>query len=98
METVSLNKVRIKRISLINTGIPSVGFPLLKNGSNPTPEEDVTDALVLEGGNGALLLDNGSYLKLESSPVSTMSTRSTTTKRRSTTSSKTNKTYWKFTK
>lgn len=55
----------------------------VKGGSVSPPEEDVTDAFLLEGTTGVLLMEDGSYFKIE-----------TTTKKKSSRTSKIDKSYW----
>lgn len=55
----------------------------VNGGSVSPPEEDITDAFLLEGTTEVLLMENGSYFKIE-----------TTTKKKSRRTSKIDKSYW----
>lgn len=70
----------------------------IKGGNVPSPEEDITDAFLLEGNTGALLMEDGSYFKIETTEVQTLksSTSTTTTKKKSSRTSKIDKSYWNF--
>lgn len=61
------------------------------------PEEDITDAFLLEGNTGVLLMEDGSYFKIELTEIQTLKTSAskTTTKKTSRTS-KVDKSYWNF--
>lgn len=69
-----------------------IGFnnstPIKINNVNP-PEEDISDAILLEGNNGALLMEDGSYFKLETSVIQTFASSSKKTKN-------IGKSYWNF--
>lgn len=68
----------------------------VKGGSVSPPEEDVTDAFLLEGTTGVLLMEDGSYFKIETTEVQTLkaSSSTTTTKKKSSRTSKIEKSYW----
>lgn len=70
----------------------------LKGGSVIPPEEDITDAFLLEGNTGVLLMEDGSYFKIELTEIQTLnaSSSTTTTKKKSSRTSKIDKSYWNF--
>lgn len=70
----------------------------VNGGSVSPPEEDITDAFLLEGTTGILLMEDGSYFKIETAEVKTLrsSSSTTSTKKKSSRTSKIDKSYWNF--
>lgn len=69
----------------------------IKGGNVPPPEEDITDAFLLEGNTGVLIMEEGSYLKIELTEINTLKTsKSTTATNKTSRTSKVDKSYWNF--
>lgn len=70
----------------------------VNGGSVSPPEGNIADAFLLEGTTGVLLMEDGSYFKIETTEVQTLksSSSTTTTKKKSSRTSKIDKSYWNF--
>lgn len=69
----------------------------IKGGNVPPPEEDITDAFLLEGNTGVLMMEDGSYFKIELTGINTLKTsKSTTATKKISRTSKVDKSYWNF--
>lgn len=70
----------------------------VNGGSVSPPEEYITDAFLLEGTTGVLLMEDGSYFKIETTEVQKLksSSSTTTTNKKPSRTSKVDKSYWNF--
>lgn len=70
----------------------------VNGGSVSPPEEDITDAFLLEDNTGSLLMEDGTYFKIETTEAQTLKSSSSTTitKKKPSRTSKVDKSYWNF--
>lgn len=71
---IDLRGIYLSGINLAGIDLSGIRFGYITNGggSEPEPEPDITDALLLEGGS-PLLLEDGNYFRLESVAVQSRS-------------------------